>query len=164
MPINGRLTKSGLDEKDAKNIYRYMLLARSISEKSWLLTRQGRVLFSMPCDGQEAADVASAYALKTNTDFIVPYARSLGAMLVKGMTTQEVILNMFGKADDPNSGGRQIPMHWGHRQLRIISMGSSVGTTIPRASGVALASKLRGQNAVTMVYFGEGSANEGDFH
>ena len=164
MPINGRLTKSGLDEKDAKNIYRYMLLARSISEKSWLLTTQRRVLFSMPCDGQEAADVASAYALETNTDFIVPYARSLGAMLVKGMTTQEVILNMFGKADDPNSGGRQIPMHWGHRQLGIISMGSSVGTTIPRASGVALASKLRGQNAVTMVYFGEGSANEGDFH
>jgi 2-oxoisovalerate dehydrogenase E1 component alpha subunit len=112
MPINGRLTKSGLDEKDAKNIYRYMLLARSISEKSWLLTRQGRVLFSMPCDGQEAADVASAYALETNTDFIVPYARSLGAMLVKGMTTQEVMLNMFGKADDPNSGGRQIPIHW----------------------------------------------------
>lgn len=164
MQINGRLTKSGLDEKDAKNIYRYMLLARSISEKSWLLTRQGRVLFSMPCDGQEAADVASAYALETNTDFIVPYARSLGAMLVKGMTTQEVMLNMFGKADDPNSGGRQIPMHWGHRQLGIISMGSSVGTTIPRASGVALASKLRGQNAVTMVYFGEGSASEGDFH
>jgi len=80
------------------------------------------------------------------------------------MTTQEVMLNMFGKAADPNSGGRQMPMHWGHKLLGIISMGSSVGTTIPRASGVALASKLRGQNAVTMVYFGEGSASEGDFH
>ena len=121
-----------------------MLLARSISEKGWLLTRQGRVLFSMPCDGQEAADVASAYALETNTDFTVPYARSLGAMLVKSMTTQEVMLNMFDKADNPNTGGRQMPMHWGHWQLGIISMGSSVGTTIPRASGVALASKLRG--------------------
>jgi 2-oxoisovalerate dehydrogenase E1 component alpha subunit len=164
MPINSHLNKSGLDQKDAQSIYRYMLLARSISEKSWLLTRQGRVLFSMPCDGQEAADVASAYALDTAADFIVPYARSLGAMLVKGMTTQEVMLNMFGKAADPNSGGRQMPMHWGHKLLGIISMGSSVGTTIPRASGVALASKLRGQNAVTMVYFGEGSASEGDFH
>ena len=164
MPINSRLNKSGLDQKDVQSIYRYMLLARSISEKSWVLTRQGRVLFSMPCDGQEAADVASAYALDTAKDFIVPYARSLGAMLVKGMTTQEVMLNMFGKAADPNSGGRQMPMHWGHKLLGIISMGSSVGTTIPRASGVALASKLRGQNAVTMVYFGEGSASEGDFH
>jgi 2-oxoisovalerate dehydrogenase E1 component alpha subunit len=85
-------------------------------------------------------------------------------MLVKGMTTQEVMLNMFGKAADPNSGGRQMPMHWGHKKLGIISMGSSVGTTIPRASGVALASKLKGEAAVTMVYFGEGSASEGDFH
>ena len=85
-------------------------------------------------------------------------------MLVKGMTTQEVMLNMFGKAADPNSGGRQMPMHWGHKKLGIISMGSSVATTIPRAAGVALASKLRQQDAVTMVYFGEGSASEGDFH
>ena len=167
MPDNGgidRLRDSGLDAHDAQQIYRHMLLARAISEKSWLLTRQGRVLFSMPCDGQEAADVASAYALDAAIDFIVPYARSLGAMLVKGMTSQEVILNMFGKAADPNSGGRQTPMHWGHKKLGIISMGSSVGTTIPRASGIALATKLRGENAVTMVYFGEGSASEGDFH
>ena len=167
MPANDcikLLRSSGLNGTDAQGIYRYMLLARAISEKSWLLTRQGRVLFTMPCDGQEAADVAGAYALDLGTDFIVPYARSLGAMLVKGMTTQEVMLNMFGKAGDPNSGGRQMPMHWGHKKLGIISMGSSVGTTIPRAAGVALASKLRKQNAVTMVYFGEGSASEGDFH
>jgi len=74
------------------------------------------------------------------------------------------MLNMFAKAADPNSGGRQMPQHWGHKHLGIISMGSSVGTTIPRASGVALATKLRGENAVTAVYFGEGSASEGDFH
>ena len=108
--FSDRLSESGLDGADAQRVYRYMLLARAISEKSWLLTRQGRVLFSMPCDGQEAADVASAYALDTTNDFIVPYARSLGAMLVKGMTTQEVMLNMFGKAADPNGGGRQMPM------------------------------------------------------
>ena len=167
MPVKdgeNRLVDSGLDDDDAQCIFRHMLMARSISEKSWLLTRQGRVLFSMPCDGQEAADVASAYALDAAKDFIVPYARSLGAILVKGMTPLEIMLNMFGKAADPNSGGRQMPMHWGHRKLGIISMGSSIGTTIPRASGVALASKLRGQNAVTMVYFGEGAASEGDFH
>ena len=155
---------SKLQDDDAQTIYRHMLLARSISEKSWLLTRQGRVLFTMPCEGQEAADVASAYALDTSGDFIVPYARSLGAMLVKGMTSLEVMLNMFGKSADPNSGGRQMPMHWGYKKLGIISMGSSIGTTLPRASGVALASKLQGQNAVTMVYFGEGAASDGDFH
>ena len=159
-----RLLDSGLDDADAQRMYRNMLLARSISEKSWLLTRQGRVLFSMPCDGQEAADVASASALDVVGDFIVPYARSLGAMLVKGMTPLEIMLNMFGKAADPNSGGRQMPMHWGHKKLGIISMGSSIGTTLPRASGVALASKLQGQDTVTMVYFGEGAASQGDFH
>ena len=159
-----RLLDSGLDDADAQGMYRNMLLARSISEKSWLLTRQGRVLFSMPCDGQEAADVASASALDVVGDFIVPYARSLGAMLVKGMTPLEIMLNMFGKAADPNSGGRQMPMHWGHKKLGIISMGSSIGTTLPRASGVALASKLQGQDTVTMVYFGEGAASQGDFH
>ena len=159
-----RLIDSKLEDADVLDIYRHMLMARSISEKSWLLTRQGRVLFSMPCDGQEAADVASAYALDTRGDFIVPYARSLGAMLVKGMTPLEVMLSMFGKSDDPNSGGRQMPMHWGHKNLGIISMGSSIGTTLPRASGIALASKLRGQDSVTMVYFGEGAASEGDFH
>ena len=108
MPANDgieRLRASGLDGTDAQRIYRFMLLARAISVKSWLLTRQGRVLFTMPCDGQEAADVASAYALDRGIDFIVPYARSLGAMLVKGMTTLEVMLNMFGKAADPNGGG-----------------------------------------------------------
>ena len=159
-----RLLDSGLDDANAQRMYRNMLLARSISEKSWLLTRQGRVLFSMPCDGQEAADVASASALDVVGDFIVPYARSLGAMLVKGMTPLEIMLNMFGKAADPNSGGRQMPMHWGHKKLGIISMGSSIGTTLPRASGVALASKLQGQDSVTMVYFGEGAASQGDFH
>ena len=159
-----RLFDSGLNSADARSIFRHMLLARSISEKSWLLTRQGRVLFSMPCDGQEAADVASAYALNISNDIIVPYARSIGAMLVKGMTPREIMLSMFGKSADPNSGGRQMPMHWGHKKLGIISMGSSIGTTVPRASGVALASKLQGQDTVTMVYFGEGAASEGDFH
>jgi len=158
------LIDSGLDATDARCIYRHMSLARSISEKSWILTRQGRVLFSMPCDGQEAADVASAYALRSKKDLIVPYARNIGAMLVKGMTPLEIMLSMFGKSADPNSGGRQMPMHWGHKKLGIISMGSSIGTTLPRASGVALASKLRGEDAVTMVYFGEGAASEGDFH
>ena len=109
------LIDSGLDATDARCIYRHMSLARSISEKSWILTRQGRVLFSMPCDGQEAADVASAYALRSKKDLIVPYARNIGAMLVKGMTPLEIMLSMFGKSADPNSGGRQMPMHWGHK-------------------------------------------------
>ncbi len=141
-----------------------MVLARTISEKAWLLARQGRVLFSMPCDGQEASDVASALALDRQQDFLSPYARSIGALLVKGMTVREIMLNHFARAADPSSGGRQMPVHWGHRKLGIISMGSPIGVTVPRAAGVALASKVRGDGAVTLVYFGEGAASEGDVY
>ena len=159
-----RRANSGLDDQDLREIYRYMLLARTLSERAWLLTRQGRIYFTMPCDGQEAGDVGSAFALDRTKDFIVPYARDLGAMLVKGMTAREVMLNLFAKAADPNSGGRQMPMHWGHKRLGIISMGSPVGVTVPKAAGVALASKIRGDGAVTIVYFGEGAASAGDTH
>jgi 2-oxoisovalerate dehydrogenase E1 component alpha subunit len=159
-----RRANPGLGDQDLREIYRYMLLARTLSERAWLLTRQGRVFFTMPCDGQEAGDVGSAFALDRTKDFIVPYARDLAAMLVKGMTARDVMLNLFAKAADPNSGGRQMPMHWGHKQLGIISMGSPVGVSIPKAAGVALASKIRGDGAVTIVYFGEGAASEGDVH
>jgi len=154
----------GLEDRDALRMYHFMARARTISQRAWLLTRQGRVLFTMPCDGQEAADVGSAYALRAGTDFVVPYARDLGAVLVLGMTPREVMLNLFARAEDPNSGGRQMPMHWGCKRLRIVSMGSPVAATIPRAVGIALASKLRKEDPVTLVYFGEGAASEGDFH
>jgi 2-oxoisovalerate dehydrogenase E1 component alpha subunit len=141
-----------------------MVLAREISRKAWLLNRQGRVLFTMPCDGQEAADVGSAYALRPGSDFVLPYARDLPALLVLGMTPREVMLNCFARAEDPNSGGRQMPMHWGCKRLRVVSMGSPVAVSIPKAVGIALASKRRGEDSVTLAYFGEGAASEGDFH
>ena len=145
-------------------MYYFMLLARTISRKAWLLNRQGRVMFSMAGDGQEAADVGSAWALIPGTDLLVPYARDLASVLVLGMTTREVMLNLFARADDPNSGGRQMPMHWNSRKLGIVSMGSPVAVTIPKAVGLALASKIRREPAVTMVYFGDGATSEGDFH
>ena len=103
--------KAGPERQDALGMYHFMVLARVISRKAWLLNRQGRVLFTMACDGQEAADVGSALALNAGTDFMVPYARDLGAVLVLGMTPREIMLNLFARADDPNSGGRQMPMH-----------------------------------------------------
>jgi len=154
----------GLKDQDVLNMYYFMVLARTLSQKAWLLNRQGRVFFTMPCDGQEAADVGSAYALCAGADFMVPYARNLSAVLALGMTPREVMLNLFGRAEDPNSGGRQMPMHWGCKRLRIVSMGSPVAVTIPKAVGIALASKLRREESVTMVYFGEGAASQGDFH
>ncbi|HIM37699.1 MAG TPA: thiamine pyrophosphate-dependent dehydrogenase E1 component subunit alpha, partial [Dehalococcoidia bacterium] len=154
----------GLQAEEWLRMYYFMVLARTISRKAWLLNRQGRVMFSMAGDGQEAADVGSAWALQPGTDLLVPYARDLAAVLVLGMTTQEIMLNLFARADDPNSGGRQMPMHWSSKKLGIVSMGSPVAVTIPKAVGLALASKIRREPAVTMVYFGDGAASEGDFH
>lgn len=154
----------GLEDQDILDMYYSMVLARTISEKALLLNRQGRVLFTMACDGQEAADVGSAYALRPGVDFLVPYARDLAALLVLGMTPREVMLNLFARADDPSGGGRQMPMHWGHKPLRIVSMGSPVAVTIPKAVGIALASKIRKEDSVTLVYFGDGASSAGDFH
>ena len=145
-------------------MYYFMVLARTISRKAWLLNRQGKMMFCMAGDGQEAADVGSAWALKPGTDLLVPYARDLAAVLVLGMTTREIMLNLFARADDPNSGGRQMPMHWSSKRMGIVSMGSPIAVTIPKAVGLALASKIRREPSVTMVYFGDGAASEGDFH
>jgi 2-oxoisovalerate dehydrogenase E1 component alpha subunit len=80
------------------------------------------------------------------------------------MTPYELFLNLFAKADDPNSGGRQMPNHWAHNRLRIYSHSSPVATQIPHAAGVALACRIKGEDAVTLVTFGEGATSKGDFH
>jgi 2-oxoisovalerate dehydrogenase E1 component alpha subunit len=80
------------------------------------------------------------------------------------MTPYELFLNLLAKAEDPNSGGRQMPNHWAHTELNIYSHSSPVATQIPHAAGVALASRLKGEDAVTLVTFGEGATSKGDFH
>ena len=154
----------GLTDEDVARMYYLMDLARVISTKARLLNRQGKVLFTMSCDGQEAADIGSAFALHAGTDLVVPYARDLGAVLTLGMTPRQVMLHLLARADDPNGGGRQMPGHWGSKELGIVSMGSAVGITIPKAVGTALASKVLKQDSVTLVYFGDGASSKGDFH
>jgi len=94
----------------------------------------------------------------------LPYYRDLGVVLVAGMTPYEVFLGLFAKADDPTSGGRQMPAHWSSRRLGIISGSSPIGTQIPHASGIAYAVKYRGEDAVVASWFGEGATSEGDWH
>ena len=145
-------------------LYEWMLLTRSLDERIWRLNRQGKVPFAIPARGQEAAQVGSACALRRGTDVALPYPRDLGVVLVLGMTPLEVLLSAFARAADPSSGGRQLPLHWGHAGLRIMSSSSPVGTQIPQAAGIALAARLRGEDSVTAVYFGDGATSKGDFH
>jgi 2-oxoisovalerate dehydrogenase E1 component alpha subunit len=102
--------------------------------------------------------------LRPGYDWIAPYYRDLALTLVLGMTPKDHILSVLQRAADPNSGGRQMPAHYGCRRLNIISTGSSVGTQLIHACGIALASRMRGEDAVTFTSIGEGGTSEGDFH
>ncbi len=145
-------------------MYRMMLTARILDEKIWHLTRSQKVPFAIPGKGQEAAQVGSAWAIAKGHDIVLPYYRDVGVVLTLGMTPYEVLLNAYARPGDPNSGGRQMPYHWGCRRLGIITGSSPIGTQIPHAAGLAMASRIKGDDRVTVCYFGEAASSKGDFH
>ena len=154
----------GLTNEDVLAIYETMVRARRVDERMWLLNRAGKIPFVISCQGQEAAQVAAAYALDNQKDWIAPYYRDLGVVIQFGMTIKELMLSAFAKAEDPNSGGRQMPGHFGQRKNRILTGSSPVTTQLPHAVGVALAAKMKKEDFITFVTLGEGSSNQGDFH
>lgn len=157
--VQGRLSPETLCE-----MYHFMLLARALDERMWVLNRTGKAPFVISCQGHEAAQVGAAFALTRGTDFTLPYYRGLGTVLVMGMTPLDVMLAVFARATDPNSGGRQMPAHYSSRKDRIVTQSSPVGTQIPHAAGIGLAERLKGGNAVVWTSFGEGTTSQGDFH
>ena len=154
----------GLSDGQALRIYEVMRLARAIDERMWLINRQGRAPFVISCQGQEGAQVGTAAALRPGHDWVAPYYRDAGVILWFGMTARDQMLSFFARREDPNSGGRQMPGHFGSRRLRILTGGSPVATQLLHAAGLALASKQRKEDAVTAAYFGEGAASQGDTH
>ncbi|MBO1627944.1 2-oxoisovalerate dehydrogenase [Bacillus cereus] len=154
----------GLSDEQVLEMYRTMLLARKIDERMWLLNRAGKIPFVISCQGQEAAQVGAAFALDREKDYALPYYRDMGVVLAFGMTAKELMLSGFAKAGDPNSGGRQMPGHFGQKKNRIVTGSSPVTTQVPHAVGIALAGKMEKKDLVTFVTFGEGSSNQGDFH
>lgn len=158
------LDSIGLGAERLRFLYRTMVGARLIADRMFALQRQGRAPFAITGQGQEACQVGSAMALRPGRDWFLPYYRDTGVVLVLGMTAREIMLHFLARAEDPNSGGRQMPGHWSSPPLRVVSGSSVVGSQIPHAAGVAYASKLRGEEDVTIVYFGEGATSEGDFH
>ncbi|MBP2240805.1 2-oxoisovalerate dehydrogenase E1 component alpha subunit [Cytobacillus eiseniae] len=164
MAKKNRHKELGLSDEKVLEMYETMLLARRIDERMWLLNRAGKIPFVISCQGQEAAQVGAAYALDKDKDYVLPYYRDMGVVLHFGMTARELMLSAFAKAEDPNSGGRQMPGHFGQKKNRIVTGSSPVTTQVPHAVGVALGGKLEGKDLVTFVTFGEGSSNQGDFH
>ncbi len=159
-----RHERLGLSDDAVLHMYEVMLLSRRIDERMWLLNRAGKIPFVISCQGQEAAQVGAAFALDKTKDYVLPYYRDMGVVLTFGMTAKDLMLSGFAKAEDPNSGGRQMPGHFGQKKNRIVTGSSPVTTQVPHAVGIALAGKMKGEDFITFTTFGEGSSNQGDFH
>jgi 2-oxoisovalerate dehydrogenase E1 component alpha subunit len=157
-------TDLGLKEEDLIEMYRFMLLARFCDERQWGLNRQGKAPFVVPVSGHEAAQVGSGWAFEKGKDVFCPYYRDLALMLVAGLTPKDVFLGLFGKKDDPSSGGRQMPAHWGSKARNIITGSSPIATQCLHAAGIAYSKKYKKQDAVVGTWFGEGGTSEGDWH
>ncbi len=145
-------------------MYRTMVTARLVDEAAFRLNRQGKAPFVVPVSGHEGCQVGTGWPLRRGQDIWVPYYRDTAIVLLAGMTVYEIFLGLFAKADDPASGGRQMPSHWGSRRLGIMSHSSPIATQVPHAAGIAYAAKLRGEEAVVGCWFGEGATSEGAWH
>ncbi|GBD12659.1 2-oxoisovalerate dehydrogenase subunit alpha [bacterium HR24] len=159
-----KVDTAGLTDQELLDVYYKMLLTRALSQRMRVLQRMGKGTFAVSAEGHEGAQVGSAYVLRPGQDWTVPYYRSVGVAVTVGMTARDVMMAFFARRDDISSGGRNMPNHFSHRELRIVSGSAPVATQVPHAVGIALASKLRGLDEVTFVYFGDGATSKGDTH
>jgi len=153
-----------LSDTRALALFRCMLLSRRLDERMWALNRQGKTPFIVSSAGHEAVQVATGFALDPEVDWALPYYRDAGLALAWGMSARDLLLGAFAKADDPNSGGRQMPNHWSLRSRRIFGHSSPIATQFPHAAGIAHGLRLQGRPGVVLVSGGEGATSAGDWH
>ena len=144
--------------------YTLMHTSRQLDHKMLNLIKQGKGFFHIGAAGHEAAQLAAALNLKGGEDWSFPYYRDIAYVLGLGMTPEEIMMCFTSRAEDPNSGGRQMPAHYGHKELKIVSQSSPTGTQYLQAVGVALSLKKQGSENVVYVSSGEGTTSQGDFH
>jgi 2-oxoisovalerate dehydrogenase E1 component len=175
----------GLSAQQLIHIYRLMVLSRRVDDREIMLKRQQKVFFQVSGAGHEALQVAAALALKPGYDWFFPYYRDRALCLALGVSPYDMFLQSVGAAADPASGGRQMPTHWGSRELHIVSTSSSTATQLLHAVGCTeagrylsrhpeAAERVRGDyrefhsldfhgDEVALACIGEGSTSQGEF-